>query len=307
MKILLTGKPLKNKAHGAEVGVRYALENLGHEVDIFDYDKSKYIDTNTNYDIVLSMGAGIPPKMLKENHNLTTVLKNNISVLWNSEPIRLSNYYKRVNSQKHLYDIHATFDASEVKIYTAMGCNAMFLPQAGHPLWYRPLDIKPKKFACFVGSIGGKWENRVHFLNRVKDIIPSKELTITSTFDAQQVNEIYNTHYLVLNLGLYHKELGPPTRMASFGYQQRIFEAYCSCVPCFTNVPNSQDEETLDLFTPNKDIILYNNETMEPMLKYYYNNREKLLEIKENMAKNKGCNTYTQRLGLFFEKLKGIV
>ena len=305
MNILLCGKPISNAAHGAEVGVHYALEKLGHQVSIFDVGK-KAPEENLNkpYDIVLCMGAGIPKKFDKDSR-LIKAITNNFSILWNSEPIKLPSYYSKVEEQKKLFNLHATFDANEIPIYENMGCNATFLPQAGHPEWYHPLNVAPKKFACFVGSVGGKWKNRVHFLERIKRIIPNSELTITTTFDAKTVNEIYNDHFLVLNLGLYHKELGSPEKLASYGFQQRIFEAYCAGVPCLTNFPDpvyNSGEDYKNMFINHKDIIYYDNNTFDAILKYLYQNKHQLIKMRNNMDVKK--HTYQSRLANFIKMLE---
>lgn len=297
MQILVVGKPISNKKHGAEVGVIYALETLGYDVSIYDLGtKSPMMSLDKQYDFILCLGAGLPPKMIEEQHPIVRKLVGNFSILWNSEPIRLPNYYNRVKKQKELFNLHATFDDTEMDIYENMGCNIMFLPQAGHPLWYKPLEVKPKKFACFIGSVGGKWKNRVHFLDRVKSVIPKEDLTITTNFDATKVNEIYNAHHLVLNVGLYHSELGPPTKMMSFGFQQRVFEAHCAGVPCLTNYPDpiTKGAKYKDMFTNMKDIIYYDNDNLEAILKYLYQNKNVLLQMRNNIDTKK--HTYEQRM-----------
>ena len=300
--ILICGKPISNKNHGAEIGVISALKKIRYNVDVFDYKTNGPISSlEKKHDLIICMGAGVPAE--KINYELIKKISTEKSILWNSEPIRLKEYYDKVNSQKHWFDAHATFDAGEIPIYEKMGCKKVVsLPQAGNPAWYKPLDTKPTKFCCFVGSIGGKWQNRNHFINRVLKTVPKNELTVKTCFDGNEVNKIYNDHKLVLNLGLYHHDLGPVNFLASYGIQQRVFESYCAGIPCLTNIlaDSYKVPEYYRIFTPCEDVIYYNNGNLDAMLKYYYENQNKLYKIRTNIRNQISKHTYEERLRHFF-------
>ena len=307
MRICIIGKPLKNCRHGAEVGAIAALEGLGHNVSIYDLGTQTPRESlNFEYDWVMCLGAGLPPSMIRDSHPIVAFLENNYSILWNSEPIRLQNYYHRVSSQKYLFDLHLTFDEGELPIYKALGCKSHFLPQAFHPDWYRPLEGTPKKFACFVGSVGGKWCNRQAFLQRIQNIIPTKDLTIATTFDAKEVNRIYNNHHLVLILGLYHKDLGVSGCLNSYGLQQRIFETIGAGSIPFTNLPADIAYTTKQrcMFKNGKNIIYYNNSTMEALLRFYYKNPVLLHNIQDGVIRIRYQHNYMARMVALIDKLK---
>jgi len=302
MKILVCGKPISNAKHGAEVGVIAALKNMGYDVDIFDYGTNTPASSlEKTHDLVLCLGAGIPDT--KADYRLIKKVVGTKSILWNSEPVRLSEYYNKVYKQRHWFNAHATFDAGEIPLYEKMGCRkAVFLPQAGHPGWYQPLDNEPTKFCCFMESLGSKWKNRNEFLKRVRKIVPDNDITIGFSLDAIKTNKVYNDHQLVLNLGLYHHDLGPVNFLASYGLQQRIFESYTAGVPCLTNIPADHYKVPAydRLFAKGKEVIYYNNENLDAVLRYYYDNQNELYKIRENIRNNYSKHTYEERLRHFF-------
>ena len=302
MKVLVVGKPISNAKHGAEVGVIAALKRMGYDVDIFDLGTNSPIKSlDKKHDMVLCLGAGIPGN--KANYKLIKKVVGTKSILWNSKPIRLPEYYNKVNKQKYWFNAHATFDAGEIPLYEKMGCRkVVFLPQAANPDWYKPLDVEPSKFCCFVGSIGGKWRNRQAFINRVLETIPKSEMTVTTCFNGNEVNKIYNDHKLVLNLGLYHYDLGPANYLSSYGIQQRVFESYTAGVPCLTNIPADHYKVPAydRLFAKGKEVIYYNSENLDAVLRYYYDNQNELYKIRENIRNNYSKHTYEERLRHFF-------
>ena len=92
MKILVVGKPISNAKHGAEVGVITALKRMGYSVDIFDLGTNSPIKSlDKKHDMVLCLGAGIPGN--KANYKLIKKVVGTKSILWNSKPIRLPEYY----------------------------------------------------------------------------------------------------------------------------------------------------------------------------------------------------------------------
>ncbi|RKY43090.1 MAG: hypothetical protein DRP85_00915 [Candidatus Makaraimicrobium thalassicum] len=309
MKILLIGSYYKNQFHGAEVGIYNALKKLEHKVDILDLQatQGKFGDSivynqNLNelaehagkYDFILVVGAGINPDRLTDK--VKSLLANHVTVVWNSEPIRLNNYRDRLLLQKHYYNFFFTFDEGEIPLYLKNEMRpCYFLPQAFNPDWYRPIDIENKEFICFVGSVGGKWVNRHFLLQRIKKIT---RIYTTMTFNAEHVNKIYNMHWCGINLGLYHEELGPPPYLSSYGYQQRIFELIgAGCIP-ITNLPADFDRtpEQRRMFTNKKNIIFYTNDSLEAILKYYRDNQDKLQEIRESVLQIRENHTYEARM-----------
>ena len=313
LKILLIGKYFSNYSHGAEVGIVHALDSLnGEKTSIVDYHAKrffddgyygseffdaalKYICKNT-YDLILAVGPGIPPDMAKLPH-VKQLLENNLSICWNSEPIRLPNYRAKFLEQRDLFHYWATFSEDEVALYLNDGAkNSFFLPQAFNPEWYKPLGLDKNKLFCFVGSIGGKWNNRVPFLNRVRNICP--DATIKQTFNAQEVNQIYNHHRVGLNLGLYHKGLGPPEHLTSYGLQQRIFEYLGTGIIPLTNKPANLDStpQTAAMFTNMENILYYENSSLEAMLRFCMESPEKLDILGKNVLKIREKHTYKARM-----------
>lgn len=313
MRICVIGKYFSNAGHGAECGIVDALDELGHDVWICDFAAFKmrfplmprggvvlnlvWADILArDYDMVLVVGPGVPPAHVSQAFGL---LKRDFSVLWSSEPIRLPQYMEKFKAQAHLFDLHATFDEGEIDLYIQNGAKkCVYLPQAYNPAWYQPLpEVIPEKFACFVGSIGGKWCNRESFLQRASKVL-NKDLTIKRTFNAQTVNKIYNQHCIVLNLGLHHSNLGPPTHLVSYAFQQRIFEAIGAGAIPFTNKPVdlSNTPQQTEMFTNFEDIIYYDNESLEAILKFCINNPEKLSQIHKNVLTSREKHTYASRM-----------
>lgn len=319
MNIAIFGKYFSNAGHGAECGVVDALRELGHKIWIFDYPASKIqlankttLDfdgsdaeiKNFNFDFVLAIGPGLPPSITK-NANIRNFFNRHKSIAWNSEPIRLKQYLDRLACQHTMFDLWATFDEGEVPIYHEHHMNAFFLPQAFNPEWYKPLDVAPEKFACFIGSVGGKWCNREHFVRRANAVLGDNFAAGAGLFDAKKVNEVYNSSAIVLNLGLHHEELGPPEMLASYAFQQRVFEAIgAGCVP-MTNTPADLvfTPQQQNMFTNYRDIIYYDNETLEATLQFYMQNPEKLAEIHKNVLAIREEHTYEKRMEALIQKV----
>ena len=322
MKILLVGPLWANAGHGAECGVYDALVELGHDVSVWDYRKRIYriagadrqdlhnIDPNNPGDLIfgdtlecevtLVPGAGLQPEILESR--LWRNTNGTLRVLWNSEPIRLGNYRGRVEANASHFQLVFTFDESEIPLYRDIGIEASFLPQAFNPKWYTPKKLpasqKWAEHLCFVGSIGDKWMNRVHFLNTVKQL-GFKLHVVQGMFDGARVNDIYNSHDAVLNLGLYCKESGPAEDMRAFGLQQRIFESIGAGKVCVTN---SVPEGTNEIFQDGEDILFYDASNLREVLLRAIDKKERkkmeanILEIREN-------HTYKARM----ERLLSIV
>jgi len=321
MRICVIGKPFSNAGHGAECGIVDALVELGHLVWVVDYAANKMcgpyqgqlwtdIDLSRidEIDFVLAVGPGIPPGQT-EMPEVISFLTNHFSVCWNSEPIKLEQYKSRILSQAHLFDVWATFDEGEVPEYSDNSLQSFFLPQAYNPKWYHPFEnARPEKFACFVGSVGGKWQNRVHFLNRARRIL-GDHLTVQQTFNAEVVNSIYNQHCVVLNLGLHFEQLGAPTRLTSFAFQQRIFEAIGAGAVPMTNIPADLKNTPVQwsMFDNGSDIIYYTNDNFEAVIKYYASHPEKIANIRLNLLGMRHMHTYKARMQTLIENVQNLM
>lgn len=305
MNILLISPFFSGQKHRAEIGVVNALRQLNHNVSIWDHREHKFrhndlsvednFDPNlTNiksYDLILSLGPGLSQMVLD---SVLWRKTKAIRAIWNSEPIRLPQYYSRFEKQKDEYDYIFTFDESEVPIYEKafnLKGRVFYLPQGFNEEWYTPLNIEPHKDLVFVGSIGDKWGNRVHFLNRIMKSFPN-QLTVGTLFEADKVNHIYNNHKAILNLGLYHTSLGPPENLKSFGLQQRIWEAYGAGKVCITNeIPNKSNP----LLKHKRDILFYNENNLEEIIYFALNDSNRLKM--ENFIRNNRLNhTYKSRM-----------
>jgi hypothetical protein len=318
MNIAVFGKYFSNAGHGAECGIVDALRELGHKVWILDFAAKKLgltdgsiteLDQHAKIelydcDFALVVGPGLPPAIAKQE-NIEIFFGSHYSVCYNSEPVRLKQYLDRVCQQRSLFTLWATFDEGEIPIYTDNSLDAIFLPQAFNPAWYKPLDVTPEGIACFVGSVGGKWQNREHMLRRAKMVL-GEGLTALRLFDANKVNEIYNKHVIVLNLGLYHEELGAPGHLASYAFQQRIFEAIGAGAVPMTNTPADLTMTPLQrgMFTNHQNIIYYDNETFEATLQFYINHTEKLAEIHRNVLASREEHTYKNRMEYLIKTLE---
>ncbi len=321
MKILLVGPLWGNAGHGAECGIYDALVELGHEVSVWDYRKRRYriagaerndlgdVDPNNpgelvfedtaDAEITLVPGAGLVPEILESRLWRNTAAS--VRVLWNSEPLRLGNYKGRVQANVPHFQVFFTFDESEIYLYREIGVEASFLPQAFNPSWYFPQKLTasqrwPGHF-CFVGSVGGKWDNRFHFLNTVKKM--GFQIHATTIFDATRVNQVYNAHDAVLNLGLYCSESGPPENLKAYGLQQRIFEAIGSGKICITNeIPHGTNK----LFENDKHVLFYNSKNLGEMLRKALD-RKKRKEMEKSILDIREAHTYKARM----ERLLSIV
>ncbi len=307
-KILLIGPIISNSPHSAEGGVYDALHELGHDTVCYDPRVNKIVhgpDMNSSefvlfdefahqhsvWDVILCLGPGLPPK-LYESGILNLV--EGFKICWNSEPIRLEHYYDRVIGQSKSFDMIATFDESEIQLYKNAGCNnVIFLPQGYNPKNYTPLHNDPGFDFSFVGSIGGKWQNREPFLRNVISICEKNQwtLNIDQTFDSKEVNRIYNNSKVILNLGLYHQELGNADNMKSFGLQQRIFEAYGSGRVTLTH---SVDKHTNQIFKENENIVFYDGlNNLEHQMQYSMNHWQ---EFSDNIIKTSSDHNYKSRM-----------
>lgn len=313
MKILIIGPYFQNNKiskHNAEVGVYEALKELGYEVSLWDHRSEKYLYKNEileapqdcsnkgvlvdafGANLTLCMGPGLTDEIAESS--IFEATKGSLRVLWNSEPIRLKNYKERIQKNKDRFNIFFTFDESEVPLYRNIGIEALWLPQAFNPSWYKPLDLpRSQKFSnalCFIGSVGGKWINRQWLLERARQ--ENILVHCTSVFDAEKVNQIYNIHDGVLNLGLYCPESGPVENFKAFGLQQRIFETIGAGQICITNaIPT----ETNKLFEHGKNILFYNKNNFKEICEIVFDKKEKK-KIQDNVLKIRENHTYSDRM-----------
>lgn len=307
MHILLIGPYWNNAKHGAEVGVYNALIELGHKVSIWDYRANRYrieqedipdeissiiIEDVKNVDCVLCLGPGLPDHVIESEIFQES---GDLRVLWNSEPIRLPDYLSKMRDNKKHFSVICTFDESELPLYRdQLGINAVFLPQAFNPEWYNPLKIpRSQKFPnafCFIGSIGGKWAHRHVLISRLSQA--GFTVHVTTLFDAQKVNQAYNIHSGVLNLGLYCDECGPQVDLKSFGLQQRIFETIGAGQICITNeIPAGTNE----LFEHGEHVLTYNSDNLEEICRLALD-KKTATHIKEKILKIRDKHTYKERM-----------
>lgn len=321
MKVLLVGPYWGNANHGAECGIYDALVELGYQVSIWDYRTRRYrlagserndlgdVDPNNPGDLVfadtsdaevtLVPGAGLKPDVLESRLWRNTV--GSVRALWNSEPIRLGNYRGRIEANRDHFQVFFTFDESEIPLYKEMGIDASFLPQGFNPAWYFPQKLPASQrwaqHMCFVGSVGGKWENRIYFLNRIKRA--GFKVHIATIFDATRVNQVYNGHDANLNLGLYCPESGPVENLKAFGLQQRIFETIGAGKICVTNeIPYGTNK----LFEDGKHVLFYNATNLEEVIAKVLD-RKFRKEMEQSIAEIRDQHTYKARM----ERLLSIV
>jgi spore maturation protein CgeB len=318
MNILLIGPFYANATHGAECGVYDALVELGHYVSVWDYRCKSYLTSeglrlstqtsnktlleitdNDLHDLVICLGPGLPDEVIQSK--IWKRLKDTFRVLWNSEPLRLPQYKEKMIKQKKHFNMFCTFDESEIPIYKQLGINAYWVPQAYNPKWYESLILPAgQRFDnsfVFIGSVGGKWENRVHFLNQVKSL--GFKVNATTIFDAIKVNKAYNMHVAVLNLGLYVPSAGKPPELKAFGLQQRIFEAIGAGKLCITNkIPVGTNE----LFTHNENILFYDQHNLKEILQLALDRKERK-RIEANVEKIKLQHTYKARMQDYMDVL----
>ena len=305
LKVCLIGPYFSNNEgtislHAAEVGIYDGLVTLGHHVTIWDYRHKIWMgNILKEYDLILCVGPGLP----KNIHSEFKLLKG-YKVLYNSEPIRLECYKNKLLENKDLFNFFFTFDESELELYNELGIwNVAGLPQGFNPKWYRPIENLTKSTGrlptCFIGSIGGKWMNREIFLNRV---MRTFHVNIDQKFDANIVNRYYNCHKLVLNLGLYCPQSGPPEDLKAFGLQQRIFEAIGAGRVVVTNeiLPY-----TNELFQDKENILFYYKDNLEDVIRYGLND-ENRYRMEENILKIRDQHTYKARMRTMLRILKEI-
>jgi len=310
MNFTIFGPFFGNKLHGAEQGVYSGLKELGHNVSVYDYRTGEYLSSegikikisdknillevikNDATDIVLCLGPGLPDEVVESD--IWKKYKLCIKVLWTSEPIRLIEYKAKMIKQKGRFNYIFTFDQSEIPIYKEIGIDAAWAPQGYNPAWYNPLWLpNNQRFNdsfIFVGSVGGKWNNRHYFLNRVKDF--GFKINAATIFDATRVNRAYNMHLAVLNLGLYIPESGPVEDLKAYGLQQRIYESYGAGQVCITNeIP----KDTNKLFEHGKDILFYNKDNLKETLEMAMD-KKLITQMKKNIENNRNKHCYKSRL-----------
>jgi len=310
MNILLVGPYYGNAKHGAEVGIYNALKELDHNVSVWDYRVGAYLTAegvklqtkddgflseiikNDACDVVLCPGAGLSDDVLSSP--IWKKYKDCLKILWNSEPIRLENYKGRIEKQKKHFQMFFTFDQSEIPLYKEMGIQAIWLPQAFNPDWYKPIPMPVNQrfdgYFVFIGSIGGKWLHRDLFIKKIRSL--GYNVNATTIFDAERVNKAYNMHEAVLNLGLYIAEAGAPEELLAFGLQQRIFEAIGSCKVCVTN---EIDKKTNNLFTHGENILFYNNKNLGEVLELA-SDKNHTRKMEENIENIRDKHCYKARM-----------
>lgn len=312
------GLLLSISPHNAEVGVVKALKELGHEVSILDCRNTTFVNsldhisscndvvslikgkiTDCMFDIILVMGPKLPDPLI-----LSGVWDNikALKVLWTSEPIKLPEYKQLIIKNKDYFDQIFTFDESEISIYESLGIKAKFLPQAFNPSWYKPLNILRKEKLnnsfVFIGSIGGnKWCNRPYFLNLVKNL--GYKVNIGTVFDANKINEIYNSHQAVLNIGLYIESLGKIEDLRASGYTQRVFEAYGAGKVCITHEVNDNK-----LFEHGVDILYYNKNNIKDILALASDN-DQIKKMESNIINDIEKHSYKSRMKQFLGMIDG--
>ncbi len=316
MKIVLVGPFFANEKHGSERGVFNALVELGHDVSAWDPRTKEYFYKGVKVpigqishipaDLVLCLGPGVQQDVL--NSDLWRNLKC-LKALWSSEPIRLPQYRDKIITQKGQFGHYFSFDESEIPLYHDLGIWSVdWLAQAFNPEWYKPLDnVLCNQQFCFVGSIGGKWCNREYFINRVAKWCENRRntqnlatsLNVGTNFDAQIVNQLYNVHEVVLNLGLYLG--GSIELLKSSGLQQRIFEAIGAGRVVVTNEISS---DTNKLFTNNEHLLYYNTGNLERILDYSLLPSTQR-HIRQNVLKIREYHTYEARMIQMLDILGG--
>lgn len=303
MRITVVGPYFANgniSKHNCEVGVFEALQKLGHEVNLYDPRSDRYIQnsptgTPGDVDIILCPGCGTQPKVFDMPWWYHS---NALKVNWNSEPLRLPEYMSKLSMQASQFDFFFTFDESEIPLYNSLGIEKVaWLPQAYHPAWYKPLDTPPIADICFVGSVGGKWLNRVHLIQRLQKSFAVS--VVQGLFDAEMVNRVYNCHKLVLNLGLFTPQSGPVELLRGFGYQQRIFEAIGSHK---ISITNEIDTPHL-LFGHKEDILYYTANNIEEIVAYGLKESTRK-EMEYNISKVSAKHTYESRMKEMLEILE---
>lgn len=302
MYTLLIGPYWGNGAWGSEPGIYDGLRKLGHDVSVWDPRVKWYMfadekevecegkmEVGRPFDLILCPGPGLPDPVLESQ--LFKSLEGP-KVLWNSEPLRLENYYRKVESQKGIFDFTFTFDESEIFLYRRLGIDAKWLPCAYWPEWYKPIDTMrsdPKGIA-FIGSVGGKWDNRNRLVQRMRDA--KLPLGYGKVYDAVRVNEIYNRSKLVLNLGLYCEQSGPPEHLRAYGLQQRIFESIGAGRVCVTNeIPQGSN----DVFSHGNDILMYNGENLEEIVELGLESPHRV-RMEERILEIRHLHTYKARM-----------
>lgn len=314
MHILLVGPYFGNKGHGAEEGIADSIQLLGHELSIYDprtrtlrineknIEKIDFVVAGSP-DLVLVAGAGGPPKIFETNAWRRCKCPK---VNWNSEPVRLDNYRDKIVSQKDEFDFFFTFDESEVPIYNEMGiANTAFLPQAFNPQWYKTRECDRNCDWVFVGSIGGKWSNRVPFIQRASRHAKDTrgKFNYTTCFNAISVCDIYQRSKAVLNLGLFHG--GNPHEFVSYGLQQRVFESIgAGRIPITNAIPS----DTNQIFEDGKTILFYDAKNFEKVLDVVRDDKVRQ-EMEASILAIREEHTYSARIKKMLNvlKAKGLV
>lgn len=306
MNVLLLGPMFQNQDHGAEVGVFEAFMELGHNITVWDYRankigncKSDKVLTNEGvllqkWDLVLSLGAGLPDNVLGSDVWKFIKEQECPRVCWNSEPVKLKQYKDKVTKQIGEFTHWFTFDETEVGLYRTLTKNPVhWMPQAFNPRWYRPVKYREadyKNSLIFVGSLGGKWRNRTKFLERIGN---NYSIDVIQNFHAPSVNYLYNTHRAVLNLGL---QLSNDPYKGS-GLQQRIFEAIGSTQVVITNEIYGNR-----LFEHGKNILFYNRRNLTEIIDMTFD-ADLMQQMHINIGNIRQYHTYENRITRILETL----
>ena len=262
--ILSLSKPCDIQTNIKIVDLSYFIEKFPFEADLFIWSDSS--------DIVLPSNL-----QLLKCPKLALIGDSHLNLQWRLE------YAKNFDYVFVLFSEH-------VDIFKKAGCkNVYYLPVACEPSLYLQSQISKAHDITFIGST-----NKIIHSERVELLNKIFENNINLNIDYKISHEMalaYSRSKIIFN------------KSVKNDINMRVFEALCSGSSLLTN--KLPKECKLDeLFQDRKHLVLYENNNLIDLIKYYLNNEdERILIAQEGKREVLSKHTYEHRIKELLSKI----
>ncbi|MBN2654253.1 MAG: glycosyltransferase [Nitrospirae bacterium] len=322
MKILLS-VPGHLKTVPMNFFVYNTLMKMGHEVILFNFGatsiyskitkkiNSAFFISQINKKLLIAAQIYKPDIFLTIfgfDHDINTILKlKSLGIAtmcwWLNDPFQL----KRSLNNAAAYDFYFTNAKGCIPDYKNAGIkNAFYLPVGCYPAIHTDLGMQDKEYdICFAGDWGPTRQAIIENLADDFDIslfgpwakkLPSKSnlhknIVKDGFFTPNEMAVIFNKSKIVLNIHSWYGKW-------NYGVNPRVFETpACGAIQI-----SDWKEEIPQLYTPDKEIILYKNiDELRGRLRYILDNFNSHINIaKAAYSKSHAIHTYKNRLEEMF-------
>jgi hypothetical protein len=222
MKLNLIGAFFRNAPFGTEIAFQKGLEELGHELAI--YDPSPGHGPGSWWS---KADATIIWKWLDkgENRNFLQNSDPGRVIVYQPDDLKFSHIQNMMKDMRSICSHALVFNDSGAQLARDMGYeDAAPLIVTADPAIYKPLNLERDIDISFVGSMGGgnNHKSRSEMCRAVNEAFPNlNKKFVSGIFNVEDINEIYNRSKIVLN----HATDVPNMSFGEgYGYQCRHFE-----------------------------------------------------------------------------------